>query len=299
MTSPMRSEPPAGTFRDAFRRVLFPSPRPPQRSARSLLAYGAKGVVGVAATLGVFLGGFVRTRHRAHLNAFLGEIGIGPARIATELPTVTLRELPGEENAIHLHEAVATDGNVTLLELLVIARLVAAVKPKVVFEIGTFDGRTTLNIAANTGGEVFTLDLPAADLESTKLPIDPSDASYIDKSISGARFLERPERRRINQLFGDSANFDFTRWHGGVDFIFVDGAHSREYVLNDTNHALRLLRQSGGIILWHDYDAAFDGVTTALHQIAKRGIPLRRIEGTSLAILMADGDTPRSIGNDS
>ena len=38
-----------------------------------------------------------------------------------------------------------------------------------------------------------------------------------------------------------------------MDFIFVDGSHSYDYVLNDSRKALSLLRGGKGIILWHDY----------------------------------------------
>jgi predicted O-methyltransferase YrrM len=190
---------------------------------------------------------------------------------------------------VRIHEPISRDGNVSLLELLVISRLVAARQPELIFEIGTFDGRTTLNLAANTKGQVLTLDLPASEIDSTRLPIDPSDANYIDKPASGARFKGREEASRITQLLGDSASFDFTPWYGKVDLVFIDGAHSKEYVLNDTEKAQRLLRPGGGIILWHDYDASFDGVTLALHELAAGGLQLARVEGTSLGILITGG----------
>jgi predicted O-methyltransferase YrrM len=132
---------------------------------------------------------------------------------------------------------------------------------------------------------VFTLDLPAAQTSRTALPLDPSDRTYIAKPQSGALFADRPEAGRITQLYGDSATFDFGKWEGQIDLVFMDGAHSREYVLSDTDRALRLLRPTGGIILWHDYDACFDGVTTAINEIARTGLDIRRIKGTSLAIL--------------
>ena len=51
-----------------------------------------------------------------------------------------------------------------MLEVMVIAALAREAAPANAFEIGTFDGRTTLNIAANlrAGGKVWTLDLPKA-----------------------------------------------------------------------------------------------------------------------------------------
>lgn len=289
MTTPARSTPPGGSLRGSLQRILFPSPRPPKNSVRSLVAYGAKGVISLGATTALFLDGFIRPGSRARLNAFLGQLGIVPPRPMASLPKVSLDGLPGTNEPIRILEPVASDGNVTLLELMVIAKVVATVKPRVVLEIGTFDGRTTLNLAANAPGTVLTLDLPPDKLGSTELPIDPSDASYIEKPVSGARFLNRPERTRITQLYGDSATFDFTPWLGGVDLVFIDGAHSREYVLNDTDRALRLLRPEGGVVLWHDYDAAFDGVTVALDEIRARGVPVRHVEGTTLAIAFVDG----------
>jgi predicted O-methyltransferase YrrM len=290
MTSGAKEMDGGGRVPSLIQRLLFPVPRPPQRSARAVLAYAAKGTVGLVGAGAIFLSGFFRPRSRVHLNAFLGEIGIRPSRPRAELPPVKVEELPGAERAVRLCEPVAADGNVSLLELLVIARLVAWQKPECVFEIGTFDGRTTLNIAANMDGEVLTLDLPASEVAATQLPIDPSDANYIDKPASGTRFHGRPESRRIRQLFGDSATFDFSEWRGRVDLVFIDGAHSREYVLNDSDRARSLLRASGGIILWHDYDASFDGVTDAVHEIARSGLTVRHIGGTSLAIALL-GDT--------
>ena len=45
---------------------------------------------------------------------------------------------------------------------MVIANLAEQAEPPTAFEIGTFDGRTTLNIAANLRppARVYTLDLP-------------------------------------------------------------------------------------------------------------------------------------------
>ena len=55
------------------------------------------------------------------------------------------------------------DGNMAPHELETVASIVATVKPKRIFEIGTFDGRTTLNMALNApDAQIYTLDLPAS-----------------------------------------------------------------------------------------------------------------------------------------
>lgn len=267
---------------------LFPRVAPRPGSATSLAIFAAKYLVGLGAGAFFLLGGFARRRHRMLLNDVLAHFGFRPEPVEAELPTIAIGDIVPATTPVVLHEPVGRDGNVTLLELLVLAQLVASRQPEAVFEIGTFDGRTTLNLAANTRGRVFTLDLPAAQIADTSLGLDPADTAYISKPASGERFLGTREASRITQVFGDSATFDFSPWHGKIDFVFIDGSHSKEYVLSDTQRALRLLRPMGGIIAWHDYNSVWSGVTTALHEIASGGLPLRWIPGTSLAILIVD-----------
>ena len=109
-------------------------------------------------------------------------------------------------------------------------------------------------MAANSlpDARIYTLDLP--NESQTELPIDPGEKKYIDKETSGARFIGTDCEPKITQLYGDSATFDFSPYHDTVDMIFVDGAHSYDYVLHDSRGALKLLRDGKGLILWHDYD---------------------------------------------
>lgn len=267
-------------------RLLYPPVPPRPGSGKWLGLFAVKYSIGLAASLFLFAAGIARKRHRMLLNHILTHFGFAPDRPVPELPSVAVGDVVAAATPVVLPEPAARDGNVTLHELLVIAQLVAARDPAAIFEIGTFDGRTTLALAANSSGRVFTLDLPADEAGTTRLALDPGDVAYIAKPRSGERFLRRPEARRITQLFGDSATFDFSSWHGSIDLVFIDGAHSREYVLSDTERALRLLRPTGGVVLWHDYDASFSGVTEALHELARRGLSLRRIADTSLALLV-------------
>ena len=93
------------------------------------------------------------------------------------------------------------------------------------------------------------------------------------------------------ELYGDSASFDFSPYEGSIDLVFVDGSHAFNYVKSDAEVALRLIRKSGGLILFHDYDAAWDGVTRALNELAvshSAMTGLRHLTGTSLAYLTVD-----------
>lgn len=203
---------------------------------------------------------------------------------APRLPIVPIDRITSPATQIALPEPLAADGNVTLLELLVLSRLVRERRPRSVFEIGTFDGRTTLALAMNAPDDaiVHTLDLPPHT--ATDLAIEPAERAFIDKPKSGTRFLGTNAAKNIRQLYGDSATFDFTPF--SADFVFVDGSHAYEYVLSDSERALSLIRGSGTIV-WHDY-GEWVGVTRALDELATtnaRFADLRAIEGTTLAIL--------------
>ena len=178
------------------------------------------------------------------------------------------------------------DGNVSPDELRVICRLVKHFQPATILEIGTFDGRTTSNMAANSSEEtrIFTLDLPPQELNQTALRLRTSDAVFILKDQSGREFFHRQrEGTMITQLYGDSADFDYSPYRNNIDLVFVDGSHSYEYVINDTEVALSLLRNGKGIILWHDYGRR--EVVRALNELYlahSQLTSLAHIAGTSL-----------------
>lgn len=192
-------------------------------------------------------------------------------------------------------EPAVANGNVSIFELLAIVLLVRTRQPRTLFEIGTFDGRTTLNLAANISSEarIHTLDLPSTGLDQTRFKVEAIEKEFIDKPVSGSRFLGRPEASKITQHYGDSAKFDFAPYIGQMDFVFVDASHAYEYVLNDSRIAFKLLRPGKGIILWHDYNQPewWPGVIRALDELYA-GSPefsrLRQIEGTSFACLVAN-----------
>lgn len=210
------------------------------------------------------------------------------------IPKLDLSQLVGTgELNVRLLESSFDDGNVSLFELFIISVLVRLKKPHTIFEIGTFNGRTTLNLAANSApaAEIFTLDLPVKDLLNTGFALDEIEKKYVDKPASGARFSNYPEAKKITQLYGDSANFDFSRFENAMDFVFVDASHAYDYVLNDSKVALKMLRGGKGVILWHDYDRSewWPGVVKALdelHQSSAEFSKLIHFTGTSLVCLI-------------
>lgn len=185
--------------------------------------------------------------------------------------------------------------NADPFEMLAICSLLKDSEASQVFEIGTYNGRTTRAIAMNLSGSasrVFTLNLPP-DTHSVDLPTSDVDVQLSAKVISGECFLNTPEAPLINQLWGDSAKFDFTPYWGKMDFVFIDGAHSKEYVANDTEQALKMIKPSGGIIVWHD--AHLFGVVEFLAPwIQENRLDVRFVRHTSLAVVRVQAGKPAS-----
>lgn len=242
----------------------------------------------LAGSVFLFSVGWLIPRNRFLIYLIARHFGEPDAGLRRTLPTLKISELlPGSIQPALLELDVA-GGNVSLLELTVLTESVRREAPSAVFEIGTFDGRTTLNLAANApqSAVIHTLDLPSSAAGQTAFQLDRGEHAFVDKPLSGSRFQDHPLRERIKQHLGDSATFDFSPFHSRIDWMFIDGSHAYEYVLSDTKHALAVMSPQGGTIFWHDYQPDWPGVITALEEIQKstpRLVNLRHIEGTSLA----------------
>ena len=150
-----------------------------------------------------------------------------------------------------------THGEVSTYELFCIDALVAAFKPKRIFEFGTFQGKTTLNLALNApDATIYTLDIPSNDFDVVQENV---------RYELGLLWNNQGKRREVGKYFGDldvnivqilcdSMQFDPIEFTDCMDFIFIDGSHVREYARKDTENALTMLSKgSNKIILWHDF----------------------------------------------
>ena len=205
------------------------------------------------------------------------------------IPKTDIFEIENQDTAIYEGVDECGFGHITEFELKVICHIVRKYQPKTIFEIGTFEGRTTLNIALNTAADakIFTLDLPASELDKTSMNIEAGEVAYVDKKESGGRFLGSPQKVKITQLYGDSGTYDFSLYADTIDFMFVDGSHAHDYVINDTEKALKMVKK-GGVILWHDY-TNWEGVKDVLNNFYKNHAgfsTLRHIGGTSIVMMI-------------
>lgn len=198
------------------------------------------------------------------------------------MPRQTLELLYSGEELVFPPPRWAAPGNQSYSGLTFLVELGRFLDASCVFEIGTYNGATAWCLARNLPAtEVHTLDLP--------LEQDPALAYGVSDTSNRLRFERRAyealplANSRVVQHWGDSATFDFNPWRGSVDLVYVDGAHSTEYVHADSTTAFGLVRESGAIV-WDDYWRRVPGVSAALHELSA---PLFRVPGTRLVVHFA------------
>ncbi len=175
-------------------------------------------------------------------------------------------------------------------DLFALCTLARILRPKTIFEIGTLHGSSALHFAlCAPNAEIYTLDLPHAARPALRTTTIDEVHIGDHRTAKTYYFSGRPEEKQIQPLFGDSSTFDFSPFFGRVDLFFVDGAHSYEYVRNDTEKALLCVRP-GGVIAWHDYGRmGVNGVTRWLHEFRNTGYEVLRVPGGSLAYMRVKG----------
>jgi len=108
-------------------------------------------------------------------------------------------------------------------DVIYLALVAKALSPRIVFEIGTLKGYTALLFALNTPMDclIYTLDLPRHGGAIPSLSTTLADDLHISRRAQGGYLYQsHPVGKKVTQLFGDSARFEFTPWTGKVDLFF-------------------------------------------------------------------------------
>jgi len=179
-----------------------------------------------------------------------------------------------------IQDAVMTPyalANAEPYELVVMSTLCVHRQPRLMFEFGTFDGLTALHMAMNSPADarIVTVDLHPDD------PIrqQTNDDTFYSRGMTvGSHFHGTAEAGKIEQIYSDTTKFDHTPYRKQVDFIFVDAGHAYDLVRSDSQKALEMI-QPGGVIFWHDYHYAHEGVYSCLNELAA-DVPLVQIPNT-------------------
>jgi predicted O-methyltransferase YrrM len=172
--------------------------------------------------------------------------------------------------------------SISMLEGAALAAFIQKVGAKRIFEFGTYKGVSTTQLALNLpdDGMVYTLDLPE-DHPAYTLAIPKAEERQIAAETGKGILIPQELSHKVTFLRSDSAKFDTTSYLNSMDLVFVDGAHSYEYVKNDTEKGWDMLRP-GGIMVWHDCTPSHPDVVRYL----KLHTPIPTlIRGTALAFV--------------
>lgn len=193
-------------------------------------------------------------------------------------------------------------GSVTLLEAAVLVSLVKLIKPRKIFEFGTFLGYSSALLVENAPDDcaVYSLDLGDSHVAAKPLAAYAdedlrSDGDINDEYLRGAQGAVGPrytqslspaDKSRLHLLQQDSRQFDPATHglDGAVDIVFVDGGHDTETITIDTANARKMIGDSG-VIVWHDFASNIhDDVSTFVRELAgKEAVVV--VQNTMLAML--------------
>jgi|14_taG_2_1085336.scaffolds.fasta_scaffold09564_3 predicted O-methyltransferase YrrM len=148
-------------------------------------------------------------------------------------------------------------GNVWQLSL-----LVTLAKDNNVFEIGTYRGRTTDQLA-KVAKKVVTLDWDSTPTE------DVPDNGYSNYTVG--EIYKKNNRTNVTQLIGDSRTINLSKYYNQFNVVYLDGGHTEEMAYNDFYLALNLLKDGGIIII---DDSQWEGVYHAMHRLRNEGFEI-------------------------
>ena len=134
--------------------------------------------------------------------------------------------------------------------------LAKLIRPRTFFEIGTFLGVQTFNMAMNLPDcEFYTLDLDEESYKKASILESVRHLSEIHlERQEQLAFIDTPYEARIRRLRGDSNLFDFKPFHEKMDMIYVDGGHDERTIRSDAENAfLMLSKDRPSVIAWDDY----------------------------------------------
>ena len=138
-----------------------------------------------------------------------------------------------------------------LKDYLALSAVLLHLKPRLVFEIGTYRGVTS-NFILDVVQDCRVVSIAFAGRRSLFTRSRYNNTELTRREVG--RAVKEENRGRFHQLYGDSHKLDagaLIEEFGHFDLVLVDGDHSRAGVRADSELAQGVIRQ-GGVICWHD-----------------------------------------------
>lgn len=219
-------------------------------------------------------------KHIAGIALWAAEQISDPEADIRDFDTVDISSLSRSPARLSIQIFPNVPASISPLESAALATLINKINAKKIFEFGTYKGVSTTQLALNIqpDGHVYTLDLPE-NHPAYSLNITKKEERQIAQEAGKGVLIPDILRDHITFLRHDSATFDTFPYENMIDITFIDGAHSFDYVKNDSIKAWKMLK-CGGIAVWHDCNPNHRDVVRYLRSHPHK---VTLIKGTSLA----------------
>ena len=182
----------------------------------------------------------------------------------------------------------------SMLERAVLVSLLKFVKPRIIFEFGTYLGESALILAANTGAKVYSIDLNSDQLQETQTKFDEFERTNVQRRFADGLVFECTQYEdHIETLAGNSTTYEFSPFYQRMDFVLIDGGHHIDVVDSDTKQSFKMLSiDQPACILWHDYGNPNYKITEYLDNLSQQ-FELQHVAETSYVFFLKNvGENP-------
>ena len=144
-------------------------------------------------------------------------------------------------------------------EIIALAKAVAALKPKIILEIGTARGGTLLIWSSLASQRVISCDLVHREVQKPLFEALPPPGSSCRVTLLTGNSHDAAFKQRVAQALGGAQ----------ADFLFIDGDHTESGVTQDYSDYKEFVRP-GGIIAFHDIVESQPLATNQVYHLWKK-----------------------------
>lgn len=180
-------------------------------------------------------------------------------------------------------------GSTSVIESILLIKLMRIVDASYIFEFGTYKGLTTRLLLENlpikkiSTERIFTLDLDNLEGKS----FQGTDIDLAAEVLNYKRKYEASKNKNlVKQIYQDCLTLDENLYLNKFQLIFIDGNHKVNYAKSDTEKSFKMLSKSPSCIVWHDYgNPLFPELTAYIESLATTK-QIHHIEDTMLAFYL-------------
>jgi len=177
---------------------------------------------------------------------------------------ISLPQIDIEQISDNIPKSVDTfilDGGSLITDLQLLSAIAARKDVNSYLEIGTWRGESVHNVAKYVD-DCTTINLSTEEMKSMGLSPEYAEQHGILSS----------KNPNILHLGANTKTFDFASLNKKYDLIFIDGEHSYEMVLNDTQKVFKHLLHENSVVVWHDYAYSPQNIRHVVFQAILDGV---------------------------